>query len=477
MPSERRRPSSAGDVSIVGLAIAASARAVDARYAAARATLSSMTGEWEDSENGARTRRRGNNEDGKTKTKTKKKGGGGMTPEDVRADAVKKAVSHERRMAASAAREGVSSSSASSSASSASSSAGEALRSKANGFFFSEVRAGVDELSRETSKAKAEARSRTASANRGNAKKTTTTAKASVKAVVKTSKEDARVADNDEKKKRPEPVKTKPNVEEEKPMEKKKQRQQQQQRPQRRASKSDDVDKDEGEDGFPTGVVVELAKFALPALLTWLVNRKKIKDLTGNLEKMTQAKVRAALEATKLRQEVVDLRHDLDLAERDAEDIQKASEQLMQRRNSVKEVKMKHMAVDHIDQMRKVREDAQKEINEAKALEVGARWREEACRRMKNRATAEAEELRKKIEELEAKIKRIEDDQREERVEAVKSTVQNVAKNFVRMASKIARKEEPKVEAPAEPAPEPAPEPEQQDAGGKKKKSKKKNKQ
>ena len=469
MPSERRRPSSAGDVSIVGLAIAASARAVDARYAAARATLSSMTGEWEDSENGARTRRRGNNEDGKTKTKTKKKGGGGMTPEDVRADAVKKAVSHERRMAASAAREGASSSS------SASSSAGEALRSKANGFFFSEVRAGVDELSRETSKAKAEARSRTASANRGNAKKTTTTAKASVKAVVKTSKEDARAADNDEKKKRPEPVKTKPNVEEEKPMEKKKQRQQRPQRPQRRASKSDDVDKDE--DGFPTGVVVELAKFALPALLTWLVNRKKIKDLTGNLEKMTQAKVRAALEATKLRQEVVDLRHDLDLAERDAEDIQQASEQLMQRRNSVKEVKMKHMAVDHIDQMRKVRENAQKEINEAKALEVGARWREEACRRMKNRATAEAEELRKKIEELEAKIKRIEDNQREERVEAVKSTVQNVAKNFVRMASKIARKEEPKVEAPAEPAPEPAPEPKQQDAGGKKKKSKKKNKQ
>ena len=456
------------------MAIAATARAVDARYAAARATLSSMTGEWEDSENGARTRRRGNNEDGKTKTKTKKKGGGGgMTPEDVRADAVKKAVSHERRMAASAAREGVSSSS------SASSSAGEALRSKANGFFFSEVRAGVDELSRETSKAKAEARSRTASANRGNAKKTTTTAaKASVKAVVKTSKEDARAADDDEKKKRPEPVKTKPNVEEEKPMEKKKQRQQRQQRPQRRASKSDDVDKDEGEDGFPTGVVVELAKFALPALLTWLVNRKKIKNLTGNLEKMTQAKVRAALEATKLRQEVVDLRHDLDLAERDAEDIQQASEQLMQRRNSVKEVKMKHMAVDHIDQMRKVRENAQKEINEAKALEVGARWREEACRRMKNRATAEAEELRKKIEELEAKIKRIEDNQREERVEAVKSTVQNVAKNFVRMASKIARKEEPKVvEAPAEPAPEPAPEPEQQDAGGKKKKSKKKNKQ
>ena len=471
MPSERRRPSSAGDVSIVGLAVAASARAVDARYAAARATLSSMTGEWEDSENGARTRRRGNNEDGKTKTKTKKKGGGGMTPEDVRADAVKKAVSHERRMAASAAREGASSSS------SASSSAGEALRSKANGFFFSEVRAGVDELSRETSKAKAEARSRTASANRGNAKKTTTAAKASVKAVVKTSKEDARATVNDEKKKkRPEPVKTKPNVEEKKPMEKKKQRQQRPQRPQRRASKSDDVDKDE--DGFPTGVVVELAKFALPALLTWLVNRKKIKDLTGNLETMTQAKVRAALEATKLRQEVVDLRHDLDLAERDAEDIQQASEQLMQRRNSVKEVKMKHMAVDHIDQMRKVRENAQKEINEAKALEVGARWREEACRRMKNRATAEAEELRKKIEELEAKIKRIEDNQREERVEAVKSTVQNVAKNFVRMASKIARKEEPKVdEAPAEPAPEPAPEPEQQDAGGKKKKSKKKNKQ
>lgn len=333
------------------------------------------------------------------------------------------------------------------------------MRSKANGFFFSEVRAGVDELNRETSKAKAEARS---SANRGNTKATT----ASAAAVVKKSKEDARASSDNDKK-------TKPKVEKKKPAEKKKQSRQP---PQRRASKSDAGD-DEDEDGSPMGVVVELAKFALPALLTWLVNRKKIKELNGKLDSMTQAKVRAALEATKLRQEVVELRHDLDLAEREAEDIQKASEQFMQRRNSVKEVKMKHMAVDHNDQMRKVREDAQKEINEAKALEVGARWREEACRRMKNRAVAEAEELRKKIEELEAKIKRIEDAQREERVEAVKNTVQNAAKSFVRMASKIARKEEPKVEAPAAPAPEPAPEPEESDDGGKKKKGKKKNKQ
>lgn len=448
------------DVSIVGLAVAATARAVDARYAAAKATLSSMTGDWED---GTPTSRGNNRASGNEK----KKNGRGMTPEDVRVDAVKKAVSHERRMAASAARGGSSSSSSttSSSSSPSSASAGEALRSKANGFFFSEVRAGVDELSRETSKAKAEARS---SANRGNAKATTA-------AVVKKSKEDARAAsDNDKKKKRAEPAKTKPKVEKKKPAEKKKQSRQP---PQRRASKSDAGDDDEDEDGSPMGVVVELAKFALPALLTWLVNRKKINELNGKLDSMTQAKVRAALEATKLRQEVVELRHDLDLAEREAEDIQKASEQFMQRRNSVKEVKMKHMAVDHNDQMRKVREDAQKEINEAKALEVGARWREEACRRMKNRAVAEAEELRKKIEELEAKIKRIEDTQREERVEAVKNTVQNAAKSFVRMASKIARKEEPKVEAPAAPAPEPAPEPEEPVAGGKKKKGKKKNKQ
>lgn len=447
------------EVSIVGLAVAATARAVDARYAAAKATLSSMTGDWEDVE--ARTRRGNNNE---ASGNGEKKKGRGMTAEDIRADAVKKAVSHERRMAASAARGGSSSSTTSSSSSA---SAGEALRSKANGFFFSEVRAGVDELSRETSKAKAEARS---SANRGNTTKATTTASS---AVVKTSKEDARAADNDKKKKRAEPAKTKPKVEKKKPKAEKKK--QSRQPPQRRASKSDDGDADE--DGSPMGVVVELAKFALPALLTWLVNRKKIKELNGKLDSMTQAKVRAALEATKLRQEVVELRHDLDLAEREAEDIQKASEQFMQRRNSVKEVKMKHMAVDHNDQMRKVREDAQKEINEAKALEVGARWREEACRRMKNRAEAEAEELRKKIEELKAKIKRIEDAQREERVEAVKNTVQNAAKSFVRMASKIARKEEPKVEAPAEAASEPAPEPEEPDAGGKKKKGKKKNKQ
>jgi len=448
------------EVSIVGLAVAATARAVDARYAAAKATLSSMTGDWED---GTPTRR--GNDDAASRNGEKKKGRR-MTAEDVRADAVKKAVSHERRMAASAARGGSSSSTTSSSSSSAS--AGEALRSKANGFFFSEVRAGVDELSRETSKAKAEARS---SANRGNTTKTTTTASS---AVVKTSKEDARAADNDKKKKRAEPAKTKPKVEKKKPKAEKKK--QSRQPPQRRTSKSDDGDADE--DGSPMGVVVELAKFALPALLTWLVNRKKIKELNGKLDSMTQAKVRAALEATKLRQEVVELRHDLDLAEREAEDIQKASEQFMQRRNSVKEVKMKHMAVDHNDQMRKVREDAQKEINEAKALEVGARWREEACRRMKNRAEAEAEELRKKIEELEAKIKRIEDAQREERVEAVKNTVQNAAKSFVRMASKIARKEEPKVEAPAEASSEPAPEPDEPGAGGKKKKkSKKTNKQ
>jgi hypothetical protein len=457
----RATTTTTSDVSIVGLAVAATARAVDARYAAAKATLSSMTGDWED---GTPTRRGNNRASGNEK----KKNGRGMTPEDVRVDAVRKAVSHERRMAASAARGGSSSSSSttSSSSSPSSASAGEALRSKANGFFFSEVRAGVDELSRETSKAKAEARS---SANRGNAKATTA-------AVVKKSKEDARAAsDNDKKKKRAEPAKTKPKVEKKKPAEKKKQSRQP---PQRRASKSDaGDDDDDDEDGSPMGVVVELAKFALPALLTWLINRKKIKELNGKLDSMTQAKVRAALEATKLRQEVVELRHDLDLAEREAEDIQKASEQFMQRRNSVKEVKMKHMAVDHNDQMRKVREDAQKEINEAKALEVGARWREEACRRMKNRAVAEAEELRKKIEELEAKIKRIEDTQREERVEAVKNTVQNAAKSFVRMASKIARKEEPKVEAPAAPAPEPAPEPEEPVAGGKKKKGKKKNKQ
>ena len=464
MSTKRRdgpRATTTSDVSIVGLAVAATARAVDARYAAAKATLSSMTGDWEDAAGGTTRGKEARGDDEK-----KKRAGRGMTAEDVRADAVKKAVSHERRMAASAARGGSSSSSSttSSSSSPSSASAGEALRSKANGFFFSEVRAGVDELSRETSKAKAEARS---SANRGNAKATTA-------AVVKKSKEDARAASDNDKKKRAEPAKTKPKVEKKKPAEKKKQSRQP---PQRRASKSDAGDDDEDEDGSPMGVVVELAKFALPALLTWLVNRKKINELNGKLDSMTQAKVRAALEATKLRQEVVELRHDLDLAEREAEDIQKASEQFMQRRNSVKEVKMKHMAVDHNDQMRKVREDAQKEINEAKALEVGARWREEACRRMKNRAVAEAEELRKKIEELEAKIKRIEDAQREERVEAVKNTVQNAAKSFVRMASKIARKEEPKVEAPAAPAPEPASEPEEPVAGGKKKKGKKKNNQ
>ena len=79
----------------------------------------------------------------------------------------------------------------------------------------------------------------------------------------------------------------------------------------------------------------------------------------------------------------------------------------MNRRNSVKEVKMKQMSVDHNGQMKKVREDAAKEIQVAKSLEVGARWRKSVCRRMKNRAEADAEGLREKINQLEAELERV----------------------------------------------------------------------
>jgi len=171
------------------------------------------------------------------------------------------------------------------------------------------------------------------------------------------------------------------------------------------------------------GVVVEVGKFVLPAVVAWFARQPTVRKLRTDLNAMTTAKIRAALEATKLRAQLVELREKLALAEAESADVQAASEKLMTRRNSVKEVKCKQMAVDHVNLVKKVRAEAAKDVSDAKALEIGARWREEACRRMKNRAVAEAETLRAQIRALEKKVDDLEHKRHAENVEAVKNTV------------------------------------------------------
>ena len=171
------------------------------------------------------------------------------------------------------------------------------------------------------------------------------------------------------------------------------------------------------------GVVVEVGKFVLPAVVAWFARQPTVRKLRTDLNAMTTAKIRAALEATKLRAQLVELREKLALAEAESADVQAASEKLMTRRNSVKEVKCKQMAVDHVNLVKKVRAEAAKDVSDAKALEMGARWREEACRRMKNRAVAETETLRAQIAALEKKVDDLEHKRHAENVEAVKNTV------------------------------------------------------
>ena len=180
---------------------------------------------------------------------------------------------------------------------------------------------------------------------------------------------------------------------------------------------------DGGATGNAMGVVVEVGKFVLPAVVAWLARQPTVRKLRTDLNAMTTAKIRAALEATKLRAQLVELREKLALAEAESADVQAASEKLMTRRNSVKEVKCKQMAVDHVNLVKKVRAEAAKDVSDAKALEIGARWREEACRRMKNRAVAEAETLRAQIAALEKKVDDLEHKRHAENVEAVKNTV------------------------------------------------------
>ena len=203
---------------------------------------------------------------------------------------------------------------------------------------------------------------------------------------------------------------------------------------------------DGGATGNAMGVVVEVGKFVLPAVVAWLARQPTVRKLRADLNAMTTAKIRAALEATTLRAQLVELREKLALAEAESADVQAASEKLMTRRNSVKEVKCKQMAVDHVNLVKKVRAEAAKDVSDAKALEIGARWREEACRRMKNRAVAETETLRAQIAALEKKIDDLENKRRAENIEAVKSTVVggfDKIKSLAKHASmKIAKKKD-----------------------------------
>ena len=178
--------------------------------------------------------------------------------------------------------------------------------------------------------------------------------------------------------------------------------------------------------------VVEIGKFVLPAVCAWLSRQKKLDEqvetitsLGQQLEEVTLKKVANATEAHKLRREIVELRDALKLADSAADDAQRASNAMMVRKTAGKEVKMKKMAIDHAEQLGRERAECAEAIRNAKALEIGARWREEACRQMKNRALAEAAELEKKVAELEKKIKEIEEAKNKDAPENA-NVVQNV---------------------------------------------------
>ena len=202
---------------------------------------------------------------------------------------------------------------------------------------------------------------------------------------------------------------------------------------------------------------IEIVKFVLPAICGWLARQRSVSALKKKLEDMTMKKVANATEANKLRREIVDLRDELKLASIAFEDVQESAEAMMARKTAGKEIKMKQMALDHAEQLRKERAECVEEVRAAKALEVGARWREEACRKMKNRAIEEAAALEKKVAELEKKLKDMQEDKRKETQEKIKGTVLNAVKSFQSFGRRSSANKEPAVEdAPAAAAPEEA---------------------
>jgi len=199
---------------------------------------------------------------------------------------------------------------------------------------------------------------------------------------------------------------------------------------------------------------IEIVKFVLPAICGWIARQRSVSALKKKLEDMTMKKVANATEATKLRREIVDLRDELKRASSAFEDVQESAEAMMTRKTAGKEIKMKQMALDHAEQLRKERAECFEEVRAAKALEVGARWREEACRKMKNRAIEEAAALEKKVAELEKKLKEMQEDKRKETQEKIKGTVLNAVKSFQSFGRRSSANKEPVVEdAPAAAAP------------------------
>jgi len=199
---------------------------------------------------------------------------------------------------------------------------------------------------------------------------------------------------------------------------------------------------------------IEIVKFVLPAICGWLARQRSVSALKKKLEDMTMKKVANATEANKLRREIVDLRDELKRASSAFEDAQESAETMMARKTAGKEIKMKQMALDHAEQLRKERAECFEEVRAAKALEVGARWREEACRKMKNRAIEEAAALEKKVAELEKKLKDMQEDKRKETQEKIKGTVLNAVKSFQSFGRRSSANKEPVVEeTPAAAAP------------------------
>jgi len=202
---------------------------------------------------------------------------------------------------------------------------------------------------------------------------------------------------------------------------------------------------------------IEIVKFVLPAVCGWLARQRSVSALKNKLEDMTMKKVANATEANKLRREIVDLRDELKRASSAFEDVQESAEAMMTRKTAGKEIKMKQMALDHAEQLRKERAECFEEVRAAKALEVGARWREEACRKMKNRAIEEAAALEKKVAELEKKLKDMQEDKRKETQEKIKGTVLNAVKSFQSFGRRSSANKEPAVEdAPAAASPKEA---------------------
>ena len=394
--------SNASDASVSSLAIRAVSGEIVSRYGAAEATLGSMTRAWA----------RGGSSDGTPTTKTTK----GTTEETK-------------------------------------TSAKETLKTISNTMFTSEVTQGVREMAAaeraaRAKKTKTETKTTTAVATAQVLPSAKKTMKKETKMVVEV-KNVAPVAVNAKKTKAMTPTKEEAPARgvEAKVEAKAKAKTKTKTRKARGAAASTAATGD-------ANPAIEIVKFVLPAICGWIARQRSVSALKKKLEDMTMKKVANATEANKLRREIVDLRDELKRASSAFEDVQESAEAMMTRKTAGKEIKMKQMALDHAEQLRKERAECFEEVRAAKALEVGARWREEACRKMKNRAIEEAAALEKKVAELEKKLKDMQEDKRKETQEKIKGTVLNAVKSFQSFGRRSSANKEPVVEdAPAAAAP------------------------